>query len=371
MLARLPEFDSGHLIAAVARTPETADEYLGRRQRVLLLQGSEGHLLPNGIAFDIGSCENPDKLASLCNYDVVEVDEEGFLRTLYRNSTPDNAIVPTGKCNSNCLMCPSSDYARRTASTESLDYLLELVSYFPKDAPHITVTGGEPFLLGRGIFRLFESMRDHFTCTEFLTLTNGRAFSMRSFRDELEHTMPQGMQFGIPLHGSFAEAHDAITRAPGSFEQTVEGVKGLLARNIGIELRIVVSRLNMHDIDAIAELITREMASVSSVKIIGLEMLGNAWRNRERVWVPYDEAFEASRSAVVRLMEAGIDVRLYNFPLCAVPREFWHICAKSITDYKVRFPIECEGCTVADACCGLFAGSYRHAKPCIKPVLEG
>lgn len=371
MLARLPEFESGRLLAAVAHTQEVADKYLKRGQRVLLLQGGEGRLIPGGFSFDLASCENPEKLAGLCDYDVVEVDEGGFIRTFYRNSTPDNAIVPTGKCNSNCLMCPSSDYARRMASVESLDYLLELVSYFPEDAPHITVTGGEPFLMGRGIFKLFECMRDHFTCTEFLTLTNGRALSLRSFRDELERTIPRGMQFGIPIHGSSAETHDAVTRATGSFEQTVAGVKGLLSRRVGVELRIVVSRLNMHDVDAIAELVTREMPGVSSVKIIGLEMLGNAWRNRERVWITYDEAFEASRNAIARLMEAGVDVRLYNFPLCAVPREYWHICAKSITDYKVRFPAECEGCAVADACCGLFAGSYRHAKSHIRPVMEG
>lgn len=58
----------------------------------------------------------------------------------------------------------------------------------------------------------------------------------------------------------------------------------------------------------------------------------------------------------------------YNFPLCAVDREFWPICAKSITGYKVRFPESCGICAVRDACGGLFTGSYRLAKGDVTPI---
>ena len=84
--------------------------------------------------------------------------------------------------------------------------------------------------------------------------------------------------------------------------------------------------------------------------------------------MPYRDAFEAIKPAVSILMMAGIDVGLYNYPLCAVEQGYWPLCARSISDYKIRYARDCEACVVRDACGGLFAGSKHIAEADIEPI---
>ena len=133
---------------------------------------------------------------------------------------------------------------------------------------------------------------------------------------------------------------------------------------------MVVSKLNYKYIDKIAELIVNEFPKAGSVKIMGLEMSGNAARNVDNVWIPYPTAFEYSKAAIIRLVGNGINVGLYNFPLCAVDRSFHLLCAKSITDYKIRFAEKCEECKKRENCGGIFAGTIRLAGKDVIPWRE-
>ena len=91
-------------------------------------------------------------------------------------------------------------------------------------------------------------------------------------------------------------------------------------------------------------------------------MLGSAFINQNEVWIKYSEAFQCSKEAIKLLIKNGIDVALYNFPLCAVEKEYHYICCKSITDYKIRYNIECDQCRLKDACGGVFAGTLKMAE---------
>ncbi len=101
---------------------------------------------------------------------------------------------------------------------------------------------------------------------------------------------------------------------------------------------------------------------------MAMEMLGNAAVNKDEVWISYTEAFRSTRNLVRRLVEHGIDIAFYNFPLCTVDRNMWSICSKSISDYKIRFLPQCDECSVKDACGGIFAGTVRLEKEDIIPV---
>jgi len=109
------------------------------------------------------------------------------------------------------------------------------------------------------------------------------------------------------------------------------------------------------------DLIVSELPNAESVKIMGLEMFGNAARNQEDVWIPYRTAFEYSKNAILNLINHKISVALYNFPLCAVDSDCHLLCAKSITGYKVRFDERCETCKKKPNCGGIFAGTIRLA----------
>jgi His-Xaa-Ser system radical SAM maturase HxsC len=252
-----------------------------------------------------------------------------------------------------------------------LEEMCAAIRVLPSDTPHVTITGGEPFLLGEQVFPLLQCAKEHFEKTNFLLLTNGRAFALPGFADRYCDSAPSGMVTGVPIHGHVAQIHDAVTQAPGSFRQTLGGLKKMLALGAAIELRIVVSRLNAPYMQQIAQLIREQLRGADSVKFMAMEMLGNAARNRESLWIAYPAAYQSVKEALRILMRGGINVALYNFPLCAVDAQDHLLCAKSISAYKVRFGEECEACALRTDCAGVFAGTLKLAKTDLRPVRKG
>ena len=109
----------------------------------------------------------------------------------------------------------------------------------------------------------------------------------------------------IPIHASTAELHDRITQTKGSFSQTILGIKRLLRYGIRIEIRIVVSKVNCEDINNLAEFIIREIPQVEYISVIAMEMTGNAFKNKDRLWIPYKEAFYYASGAINKLINNG------------------------------------------------------------------
>lgn len=309
-----------------------------------------------------------EQLSFFNDYDAVELHSDGSIYRCYDDKASENVFFVTGKCNSNCIMCPAPEYTRRNSDDPCVARLIELASHMAIHTPHVTVTGGEPFLAGKDIFRLFEFCRMKFPNTEFLILTNGRVFALKEYCKLLQETAPDNTILGIPIHGSCAAVHDAITRTPGSFSQTISGLQNLHAMGVRLELRIVVSRMNITDLANTARLIASILPHAERVCIMGMEMTGNARVNRELVWIPYQESFPFVAKATDILIDMGVDVRLYNYPLCTADPKYWTICYKSITDQKVRYADGCEGCAVKDACGGVFAGTFLMVKDELKPI---
>lgn len=293
------------------------------------------------------------------NYDVFELFENGILVRRIDVTSEDNILFITGRCNSNCIMCPSPEYSRRNDPWPDIDRQIDLSSHIPATLPHITITGGEPFLAGKRIFDLFDFLKAKFTETEFLLLTNGRIFCMNSYADLYKETAPPGILTGIPIHASNAHLHDLITQSKGSFDQTITGIHHLLQRSMRVEIRVVVSALNIHDLKNIGKMIIEQFnyPTMSHVCIIAMEMTGAARVNKDQIWIPYKETSKEVQELTDLLIAHQIDVQLYNFPLCTIHPSHWMLSRKSISVNKVRYAKTCLNCKVKSQCGGLFAGT--------------
>lgn len=367
MAVRVENYGLGFKYASLALTPDARDSLIEQGLNVLSIEEGRLRLFPQKVALS-NSTDIVRRMETFDNFDVFEIWEDGSLHLVYDDSSNDNYLFVTGRCNSNCIMCPSPVQARMRSPEANVDGLIELVRYIPSDVRHLTITGGEPFLAGKKLFRLLSVLKDRLPATEFLFLTNGRIFALESYVDGLVETMPSGSLVAIPLHGSVASLHDRVTQAPGSFEQTTRGIRALLEHEVPVELRLVVNRLNMDDFDHIADLILADFKGIEYVSVIAMEMTGAARVNRDRVWVPYGEAFRSVRHAVNKLLAGGVDVKLYNFPLCTVDRGYWTLCEKSISPSKVRFAQACESCGYRTACGGVFAGTLALEKDELEPL---
>lgn len=367
MSISIPNYDYGFKIVSLAKDNDTKEDLLSDNVEFIFCDSDKIYLYPEGLIFTITE-ELYSKLGNYNNYDVFELWTDGTLYRCYDNSSVDNYFFVTGKCNSNCIMCPSHDFSRQHGDEVNIDKLIEISSHIPVSTRHLTITGGEPFMARKKIFELLHYVNFKFTNTEFLILTNGRIFAVEEYVECLRECINDRTIIGIPLHGSCAQKHDYITRADGSFSQTVLGIKRLLSHGIRVELRLVVCNLNVNDYLDMARLIIDEMPGVEYVSVMAAEMTGNAFANRESVWRPYGESFSIIKDSIELLINSGIDVKLYNFPLCTVDMKYWTLCEKSISPNKVTFADICEDCKYKGACGGVFSGSFNLEKDELKPI---
>lgn len=313
--------------------------------------------------------DHKENLYWLNNYDVIAVFPNGRVSRVYDDGTNNNVLFTSDKCNSNCIMCPTGESSRRNGEISSSERLIDLAKHIPSDTDHLTITGGEPFMMGKEIFSLLKFLRSKFLYTEFLLLTNGRALSISSYCELLQQSIPNNILFGIPVHAASEKIHDFITQAPGSFRQTFCGIKNLLAMQMQVEIRIVISKINRDDIVNLADMIVHEFSGLDHVCLMAMEMTGNAYHNREQVWIPYKQAFNCIKNAIDIFIKNGIDVRLYNFPLCTVDSAYWTLCRKSITPSKILYSNSCRRCKMNDACGGLFAGTFNLEMNELEPIV--
>ncbi len=369
MNTTLTGFNGMQNIYKISSSETKANEYVAQNYNVLLLKDSFVILLPENNSFAL-TTEEYNYLKGLGDDACLEINENGRIASVFGKQY-DNTLYITDKCNSNCLMCPMAEPVRRDGHTVPFDILKELVRYMPSEMEHLTITGGEPFYIREQLFDILNDLKTSNKVWGYLLLSNGRIFANKEYCIKFASVVPEDFLVGIPIHGPNAEIHDAISQSPGSFIQTTSGIHNLLATHkMSVEIRIVINKINAPYLSSIAQLIADRFPGVDSVKLMGMEMLGNAIVNSEEVWIPYEEAFVHMKPAIDYFVEKAIDVAIYNFPLCFIDRLYWNLCANSITDYKIKYLEECDNCCEKKACGGIFSGTDKYLNGKVKPILR-
>lgn len=260
----------------------------------------------------------------------------------------------TEACNSNCIMCPMSEESRKKARSFSEKDWVEVLDTIPKDVSHFTITGGEPFLQHQKLISFLQRITEDYPDVPILILTNGRALSIPWLQEALSPIISENFLFAVPIHDYAEDQHDTITQTPGSFSQTWNGLRFLSKTKAKIEIRIVGTQMNIHRMNGIFHFLADSPIPISVINLIAMEVTGSAARKRDHLWVEYRDLYQQAKSGIQYAVEHQIDIGLYNFPLCAVPKEAWPLCKNSITEWKIRYMEDCKNCGVKDACGGMF-----------------
>src|SRR5262249_37638054 len=143
-------------------------------------------------------------------------------------------------------------------------------------------------------------------------LTNGRRFAWAEFTAQLASIRHPSFSVGIPLYSDDAAQHDHVVQARGAFEQTVLGLHQLARYDIETEIRVVLHALTIPRLTHLAEYICRNLTFVDHVAFMGLEHIGYAPRNMDKLWIdPVDYQAELEES-IATLTRFGIETRIYN-----------------------------------------------------------
>ena len=311
------------------------------------------------LATDIPIVHSAKNIDHLKSGDVVTLfPRSGLVRTVFRPDSVHNFLFATQRCNSFCLMCSQPPVDRD--DSEQVRINLETIRLIEPPVSHLGITGGEPTLLGEGLFQILDKLRSRLPETDIHMLTNGRRFAWPQFVDAFMAFAHPRLTVCIPLYSDNAPEHDYVVQAQGAFDQTIQGLHRLARYEQPVEIRVVLHKLTIPRLHDLAYFIYRNLPFASHVALMGLEITGFTRPNLNKLWIdPYEYQTELE-CAVEYLAIRGMNVSIYNHPLCLLPRDLWKFARQSISDWKNVYFEVCETCGVRQQCGGFFVSAERR-----------
>jgi len=276
----------------------------------------------------------------------------GMVSVLYRRGSRANTLFATEQCNSRCLMC--SQPPRDEDDRWRVEELLRLIDLVDRDESQLGISGGEPTLLGDDLGALISACADRLPDTPLHILSNGRLFADAAFADRIAGLNLAGVTWAVPLYADVADLHDEVVDAPGAFAETLQGLFELGRLGARVEIRVVLHAMTVDRLPQLAAFIYRRLPFVAHVALMGLEPMGYAKTNRDRLWIDPIDYVEPLASAVFHLHHRGIPTSIYNLSHCVLPETLWPFARQSISDWKNSYAPECTGCEVQGDCAGFF-----------------
>ncbi|MCQ2172377.1 MAG: His-Xaa-Ser system radical SAM maturase HxsC [Bacteroidales bacterium] len=271
----------------------------------------------------------------------------------------DNALFVTAQCNNRCIMC-----CQPPLHQDDIDDLLEknlkAIDNAPQGIKVVGITGGEPTLLGDKLFILIEKIRSKLPETAIQLLSNGRRFSDSQYAKRMKEVGGDNLFVGIPLHSDYVGDHNLVAGVNGAYDETMLGLYNLNAAGVEIELRVVINSINAYRLPLMSEFIYKNLPFVSWVAYMGMEHTGYAIANEKQIWIEPEEYKDSLGEAVKRLADWGMDVAIFNIPLCLLREDARRFSKHSISDWKVRYADCCNACSLKCECCGLFGTSKKE-----------
>ena len=346
--------DEGDLLAARARRFKTA---------VFL----EGVSLPDDAdGFEV-TVRLGERFDHLGDGDIVGLDPGSLrLRVLYRRASKHNSFLVTERCNHYCLMC--SQPPRNVKDGWIIDEIASCIDLLDPATKSIGFTGGEPLLEWQRFIALLAAVRNRLPQTAIHVLTNGRAFAADEVAAAWAAIGHRTLTAGIPLYSAVDAEHDYVVQARGAFDETVLGILRLNDKGQRVEVRVVLHAVTASRLRETCAWLARNLPFVDHVALMGLETTGFALANQNLLWIdPLD--YQADLACGIDILRAaGVNVSIYNLPLCLLDRDVWDVAVQSISDWKNGYLPECDGCAARRLCAGFFSSGRPRLSRGVSPI---
>ncbi len=240
-------------------------------------------------------------------------------------------------CNNRCAICP-----RPSGPAPDGDALAAAIA---GAEGRVVLHGGEP-TLRPDLLRLIEAGRGKILSLE----SNGRAFAAAG---AAERARAAGLASAtVTLLGASEAGHDFLTRAPGSFRQTVAGARRLAAAGVALTVRVVVTRPAVPSLRAMAALALG----------LGARAVRFSWARADdgaRAWLQprYALALPELAAAAEAIARAGRAVVVDGVPRCLAPSptaaEATAPACFAPSPPADAFAPRCAGCALRGGCAGV------------------
>ncbi len=317
--------------------------------KACITSGNKGNIFSPDTIFDVLNTEKINE------GDIVRMTNDGLITVLWEMQSQQNALFMTEACNCRCLMCPQPPKQHDTVHYETAKYILDLLKH--KEIENICLTGGEPTLKKEAFLEILERCVIEHPRAAISILTNGKTFADKDFVKEIAKTATENVIFCVSLHADIDTLHDEIAGVYDSYRLTQLGIYNLASYGLNIEIRHVVSKLNYQRIYHFAEQMYNYFPFCVHYAFMGMEVCGEAEKNRDRIYIDYLHYMEELEKAVLFLNRRGLQVSVYNIPLCLCGNDVQEFARQSISGWKNIFLPVCERCTKKESCSGFFSTS--------------
>ena len=193
----------------------------------------------------------------------------------------------TMACDLVCKHCRASaqeDPHPEELAHEQSKLLIDQVATFPR-RPMIVMTGGDPLKRAD----LFDLIR-HAVARGIEVALTPSATPLATF-EAFEQARKAGVRrLGISLDGADAPTHDAFRGWEGSFERTLGMLENARKLKMAVQVNTTVTRRNVHQIDAMAELLATQ--GIAMWAVFFLIPVGRGVEEERIKPQEYEEVFE-------------------------------------------------------------------------------
>ena len=266
MVGRLRNWNLGEILVVYKRSKQEAE---GEKRKSVYCENDFLIYYYDGIFLSFKIEKND--MNDLESDSILRIDSDGKVYFYFSPIIDEVDISITNKCNSNCIMCPVPEIIRRKDKVNLFEWNKQFIDVLPDYVGYINITGGEPTLAKEEFYSTLQLIVDKFKNSDFQLLTNGRSFSVHDVLKRTLSIFPRGMRIAIPIHSSDEYVHDKITQVKGSFKQTDQGIRNLLLHKQNVEIRIVLSKINIDTVANTAEYIVENYKNLLCVNFIGMD----------------------------------------------------------------------------------------------------
>lgn len=297
-----------------------------------------------------GSIKIFDVLPDEINGDVLFVNpKKGVADRLVRRQSQHNTFLITERCDQLCVMCSQPP---KQHHVDMFPYF-EAAALLAPSGAMIGISGGEPTLFKGQLFNFLRKVMSARQDLQFHILTNAQHFTSEDFI-ELKDLDMSRIMWGVPLYSEQASIHDDIVRKAHAHEFLLKNLALMARAGCRIELRTVLMQPNAGSIVNLAHFVVSMLPFIDVWAIMQMENIGYGRMNWNTLFFDSSNSFEELGAALDIVRSRGLEVKLYNFPLCTVPEAYRELAPATISDWKKTYIEECNGCAVKEHCGGFF-----------------
>jgi len=212
-------------------------------------------------------------------------------------------------CNNKCLFC-CEGHNRQVRDKTTDQIVKDILNAKNGGSSRIIFTGGEP-TIRKDLLKLIRFAKKQ-EFKEIFVITNGRLCSNMEFSKKLLESGLTHILFS--LNGSCSKIHDTLTQVPGSFKQTLNGIKNMKKLEICVENNTTINKMNYKGLINIAKLLIN--LKIDYFEFIFLNPSGFAKDNFNEIVPMYSEVAPYLHKALDLGIRSNIKVTAESMPFC-------------------------------------------------------